>query len=222
MKLHFKYDLSMEHVNLQCGLGSLNHSGELPKLAQEMIDSGIDLDDKNAVLRFFDNLMKSKNVDVTKKLHTLADEWSRISEEAERRFKKLFITDLDLGEIDVYLTASMRCGYNIEKHFFFVSVDRVRPNKTIIHELFHFYTHKLYEKLFEDNGLSRQQFNDYKEALTVLINSEFRDLLGGNPEKGYDRQRDLRIWIENSWPNHKNVGSLTDEYINLLTSPTED
>lgn len=208
MKLTFKYELEKEYTNLKCGLGSLNHPGELPKMAQNILDQGIRLDDEPKVLKFFEQKMTKKDVEVPEKLKELEASWLKIADEAEKRFKKLFATDLDLGDCIAYLTVSMCCGYNWHERFFFVSVDRAHPEKTMIHELLHFYTHILYEKSFLDAGLPYENFNDFKEALTFLLNTDFSDLLGGDLDTGYEKQKDLRVFMEKEWETCENVGEL--------------
>jgi len=209
MKITFKYDLEKEYTNLWCGLGSLNRPDELPKLAQEIVDLGIELHDKEKIMKFFNDKMEAKNIDIKQKLRELKSGWLSIAGEAENRLKKLFNTDIDLGDVTAYLTVSRRCGYNPKERLFFVSVNRDEPNSTIIHEILHFYTHNLYEQKFLDAGLSYEDFNDYKEALTFILNTDFHDLLGGEIDKGYEKQKDLRIWLENKWPSCKNIGELT-------------
>ncbi|MCX6808161.1 MAG: hypothetical protein NTW50_00645 [Candidatus Berkelbacteria bacterium] len=218
MKLDFKYDLEKEFTNLWCGKGSLNHSGaKSTEIEQEMIDQGIDLEDKPAVLGFFDHKMKSSGINIETKIESLSKEWQKISVEAETRFKKLFNTDHDLGEVSAYLTFAKRCGYNTDQRFFFVSVNRNHPNNTAIHELLHFYTHLLYEKRFKDQGLPYQDFNDFKEALTFLINTDFQDLLD-DVDLGYDKQRELRKFLQEKWPSCENVEDLAHIMIEKFQS----
>jgi len=210
MKIVFKYDLEKEYNNLLCTMGSLNRPGETPQLVKEIIDQGIKIDDKANVLDFFDQEMKRLETNIEVKINNLTKNWDLISAEVENRLKKLFNTDLDLGEITAYLTISMMCGYNTEKRYFFISVSREFPNKTIVHELLHFYTHILYEEKFADLGLSYEKFNDYKEALTFLLQTNFSDLLEGDLEDGYKKQEEIRSFLKSTWPECEDVEELTE------------
>ena len=210
MKIVFKYNLGKEYDNLRCGIGSLNHPGELPEMAQKILKQGIKLDDKDAVLAFFNRQMKKENINIGDKLADLGKEWDPIAMEVEKRLKKLFNTSLELGEVTAYLTVSMMCGYNTKKNYFFISLRRIHPNKTIVHEILHFYTHALYEKQFEDLGLPFEDFNDYKEALTFLLKTNFSDLLQGDLEDGYEKQEKLRTFLKSKWPHCKNINELTN------------
>lgn len=209
MEIFFKYDLEKEYDNLLCTMGSLNNPDEFPPLAQKVLDMGIKIEDKSSVLHFFENEMENKKIKLKDKINQLTKGWNSIASEVEKRLKELFNTDLDLDNITSYLTISMMCGYNTEKKYFFISVDRVHPNKTIVHELLHFYTHALYEKRFEDLGLSFENFNDYKEGLTFLLQTNFSDILEGDLEDGYKKQEAIRSFLKSKWPSCKNINELT-------------
>lgn len=210
MRLIFKYDLNKEWDNLLRGLGSKNHPGELPAIVLEMQKDGIDLKNKNDVLVFFRNKLSENKIDIDREIEQSEFNWTKISKEAEKRFKNIFSTDLDLGDITVYLTLNRRCGYNVDKKYFFVSFLKNNKNATIIHELLHFYTYKLLLKDFIDQGINRNDFNDYKEALTFLMNTNFQDLLEGFEDQGYPKQAKLRKFLILTWPKCKNVSDLTE------------
>jgi len=57
--------------------------------------------------------------------------------------------------------------------------------------LFHFYTHRKYESL----NIERQKFNDIKESLTVLLNTEFKDLMSEAFDNGYPQHQQMRADI---------------------------
>ena len=112
-------------------------------------------------------------------------------------------------DITVYLTINERCPYDIENNFFFVSMSiSSSVRKTIMHELWHFYTwHGLGAKELEKLGV--QKYNDLKEALTVLLNVECKDLLPeGIPDMGYPQHKELREKIVEFWKKDKNINNL--------------
>jgi len=185
-------------------------------MAQDIVALGINLDDKTRVLEFFNNKMAEKKIGLDKRIGELASDWSIVQSEVAKRLKDLFRTDLDLGNITVYLTVSKRCGYNHEKNFFFVTIDGECPRKTIIHELLHFYTHKLYENDLKSQGVDNTQFNDYKEALTFLVNTNFSDIVSPAKDFGYEKQKELRKYLEHEWRNCRDVGELTEKYKKYL------
>ena len=82
-------------------------------------------------------------------------------------------------------------------------------NHIILHELLHFYSYQYILPLFKESDLGYEKFNDFKEALTFLLNTNFSDLLNGNHDNGYEKQKELRAYLENNWHKFKNVISLT-------------
>ena len=67
--------------------------------------------------------------------------------------------------------------------------------KSIMHELLHFYTLKAFAKRSEELGLTLMQYNDVKESLTVLLNTEFKDLMGDAVDNGYPQHQNMRVQI---------------------------
>ena len=214
MKLVFKYDLEKEFYNLGCIRGTLNHVWKPVRgIELELTEECPDLDDKRAVLAFFDRKRKNADFDISEKIESLTSDWQGISQESEKRFKRLFATDIDLGEVTAYATFASMFGYNNVENFFFVSLTTKNSNQVIVHELMHFYTHILYEEKFNKAGLSRQQFNDFKEALTFLVNTDFQDLVS-DIDYGYEKQRELRKFMADKWSDCRNIGDLADIVIN--------
>ncbi|MEI8143385.1 MAG: hypothetical protein WCG48_02075 [Candidatus Berkelbacteria bacterium] len=213
MKLVFKYDLEKEFYNLRCIRGTLNHVWKPVRgIELELTEACPDLDDKKAVLAFFDQKRKKADFDIDEKIKSLTSDWEEISQESEKRFKRLFDTDIDLGDVTAYATFASMFGYNEEESLFFVSLTSNNSNNIIIHELMHFYTHILYEEKFKKAGLSCQRFNDFKEALTFLVNTDFHDLVP-NVDNGYEKQRELRKIMADKWSDCRNVGDLADTMI---------
>ena len=58
-------------------------------------------------------------------------------------------------------------------------------------------------------------FGDFKEALTVLINQIFLDLVEGK-DKGYQQHHELRSWILRTWKNGMSVQDLAHLYVEKL------
>lgn len=204
MKIHFRYNLEMEWDNFQRGMHSKNHSGKLFPLAQEIKDNQLDFNDKKVVLNFIKNKTALLNLNPTEKISKIKKDWEKIETESTKRMKTLFDTSLN-HDITVYLTISSRCGYNIDQHYFFVNMFLKNTNLIMLHELLHFYTYQTILPMFKKQKLNHDKFNDYKEALTFLLNTNFNDLLDGTLDNGYEKQRDLRIYLEEKWSKFDNV-----------------
>ena len=194
----------MEWDNFQRGMNSKNHPGELLPLAKEMKDSHLDFKNKEVFLDFIQKKTASLNLNLADNFFKIKNNWKKIGTESTNRMNVLFKESL-MHDITVYLTISSRCGYNIDQHYFFVNMFSESTNLIILHELLHFYTYQTILPMFKERELDYDKFNDYKEALTFLLNTNFGDLLNGVLDKGYEKQKDLRVYIERNWPNFNNV-----------------
>ncbi len=76
-----------------------------------------------------------------------------------------------------------------------------------MHELWHFYTWYRFG-LYEEK-IGKQRYNDIKEALTVLLNVECKDLLPEDKQdNGYEQHKELREQILQIWSRDKNIENL--------------
>jgi len=210
MNLIFKYKVQMEYDNLQRGIDSINHKRKYSNIVQKMVNNGVDLNNKKQVIDFFGNLLNKQNVDTSKKMRKISKHWNLVSKDVESRLNKLFGEKINLGKITAYGSLNSRCGYNIIKKYFYVYIFEKNPNIALIHELLHFYTHKIVLKQFIKNKISKEDFNDFKEALTFLINTDFADLVPGSFDTGYPKQKKLRDYLISKWPDCKDVRNLAN------------
>ena len=84
-----------------------------------------------------------------------------------------------------------------------------------MHELWHFYTwYSL--GIDQEEKLGKQKYNNIKEALTVLLNVECKDLmLEGAYDSGYPQHKELRDKIIELWEKEKNISKLWEQIILL-------
>jgi hypothetical protein len=139
-----------------------------------------------------------------------AEEWLRISDEYHNRAEAIFDVSLPL-KVTAYLTINNRNPYSISDNLFYVTIPRETVRKTIMHELWHFYTwYGL--GIEQENILGKEKYNTAKEALTVLLNVEYADLLpAGVSDVGYPQHQKLRQDISDMWQNNKDLKSLWKE-----------
>lgn len=216
MKITFDYNLEMEWDNLRRGMNSKNNTKPSAKVS-EMLSKDINIDSKKEVSKYFKDEIHQNNLDIPSIQKSIDINWQKIEREAVAKMNQLFKAKLD-DDITVYLTLNDRCGYNIDQKYFFVNLRSTNPNSIILHELLHFYTYEYILPEFKQRKLSYEIFNDYKEALTFLLNIEFADLLDGWVDKGYEKQKDMRLNLEKSWPKFKTVRKLTNYFLdNSLT-----
>jgi hypothetical protein len=156
---------------------------------------------------FVETYISTNNINVDEFLITVREDWKIISEEFQRRAERIFGVSLT-HPIVVYLTINNRCPYSIEDNYFYISVQTVNARKTIMHELWHFYTWYAIG-LKQEEMLGRQRYNDLKESLTVLLNLECVDLLPpGVIDIGYHQHKEMRNKIVDFWENNKNIDNL--------------
>lgn len=104
--------------------------------------------------------------------------WNKIEKEFFSRIKKVFGRPFPYKSIKGIFSTARRFGYSTENKWFATNIN---ANKFVaadiaMHELFHFVFHFYFWGQCEKYGLSWKQIWDIKEAMTVLLNSEFLDL----------------------------------------------
>ncbi len=156
---------------------------------------------------FIDAYCKENHLDMEEYITTYRTDWETISHEYEQRASTLFKTTLP-HEITAYLTINNRNPYDIAANLFYVSVPAQSSRRTIMHELWHFYT---WYGLGPDQEkiLGSERYNELKEALTALLNVVCADLLPeGVSDVGYPQHKALRAHILDLWTQEQNIHSL--------------
>jgi len=85
---------------------------------------------------------------------------------------------------------------------------------TCAHELMHLQFHYYFEENLRKT-ITKKQFKDIKEALTILLNIEFKDILK-KKDLGYPNHKNLRDFIEKQWKKKKDFDILLDKCVNYL------
>lgn len=139
-------------------------------------------------------------------------------EQIIKRLEKIHNRKLPVERIYIYYTSFPRSPYGGGKKIFWIQEYRYKKNKknillTLTHELMHLFFHKYYWNTCKKQGLTNNQTHDIKEAFSVLINEEFKDIK--LKDRGYDSHRKLRNYILKEWKKNKNfekVLQLTIKY----------
>jgi len=168
-----------------------------------MADSGGNPTNKS-VSAFIEKYILENGINLQEYIANYQKDWAGIEKEYQKRAEAIFQTKIP-ENITAYLTINNRCPYNIEKNYLFVPVPASSVRRTIMHELFHFYTwHAFGEKLMK-RGVSKEKLNDIKEALTVIFNIDFSDLMNGDIDRGYPQHQELRAEIGRLWSQSKDI-----------------
>jgi hypothetical protein len=203
MKINFIYDLEKDiECLLNKGAGSINSPNKPTKTYQKMINSNVDLGNKITVRNFVQNFLLENNINTEENSLLMKSNWKEVENKFIEIAERVFGVNLT-GDYNAYLTIAGRYPYSINKKYFYVSAFKNNVNQTVMHELWHFFTYAKFGTQIEEIGSKR--FNDMKEALTVLLNIECADLMGGAIDKGYEQHILLREKISFMWNNQKNI-----------------
>ncbi|KKQ55654.1 MAG: hypothetical protein US74_C0025G0001 [Parcubacteria group bacterium GW2011_GWA2_38_13] len=109
-----------------------------------------------------------------------------------------------------FLTTFCRGPY-VERKGYIWLITRRHENDYIasfLHELLHFQTHTYWEKIIKEK-LAEEEFNNLKEALTVILDEEFKDIMECE-DGGYKDHKALRERILCQWKEDKNFDRLIE------------
>lgn len=160
------------------------------------------------------NIFSSELIEIY--IRTLTKSWNLIEKEYLKRMNKIFEKKIPYKRINAYITTAGRCPYDPDEPSFMVSFFYNIPSalQTCGHEIMHLYFHKFYWAYVEKQ-IGQKKTSDLKEALTVLLNLEFKDLWF-TIDLGYPNHEHLRNFIENEWKKEKNLKKLIEECIKYL------
>ncbi len=156
---------------------------------------------------FIDMYLSENDVSIEAYTEQYVKEWSLVSDEYHKRAEAVFGVVLP-QDVTAYLTINNRNPYSISDNLFYVTVPRDTIRKTVMHELWHFYT---WYGLGTDQEeiLGKQKYNDMKEALTALLNVECGDLFpDGISDDGYPQHQELRKSILDMWETEKDIKTI--------------
>ena len=158
----------------------------------------------------------SKDTKRTKiKLKKIENDWSKIEKEYFKRLAKITKNPIYTNKFQVYITTIGRCPYFLKDNGFMINIfgnDGI--NNTIAHELMHLQFHYYYEDYLREI-ISKEDFHHIKEALTVLLNIEFQDLLK-HKDNGYPDHQRLRKFIAEHWKKTKDLDLVIERSISNL------
>jgi hypothetical protein len=160
-----------------------------------------------ATSNFIDTYLVKNNISTVVYAKKYSEEWSLVADEYYRRAEGVFGVPLH-QDITACLTINNRYPYSIADNLFYVPVPRDTVRKTVMHELWHFYTwYGL--GVDQESAMGKQKYNDLKEALTVLLNEECGDLMPeGVFDEGYPQHQEQRKEIARLWNETKDIQSI--------------
>jgi hypothetical protein len=203
-KVKFKYDFDKDVSNFIAGTRAKN-SSKPTKFQRSYIDIYGEDYDEEKVRDFLMSYIQESGFEALKYISVIDEDWQKIEEQFFARVEKMFGITYPATEITAYLTTNQRCTYNISENYFFAYFDSKFPNRTIMHELFHFYTWYAFDDDLIKAGKNSSEYNDIKESLTELLNIEFSDLMEGAHDDGYPQHIEMREKIRSLWQKEKDL-----------------
>jgi len=213
MRIEFAYSLEKDIWCLLNKGKSSNNSPNPTKVYQELVLRYGENPTSEETSKFIEEYLSENNIDTGECIARFQKDWEKVANEYQKRAEAVFQVSLP-KKITAYLTTNNRCPYNIEENYFYVSMSTPSPVVlTIMHELWHFYTwYSLGVSQYEKLG--KERYNDIKESLTVLLNSECADLFPkGTEDKGYPQHQEMRAKISNMWISDKNLQKIIAKLI---------
>lgn len=214
MKVTFAYDFDKDVDNFIRGTRAKNSSQPTPLQEAFIAAHGIDYTEQKVrdFLKVRDAAASHHPQDF---LEEIENNWRAIEDQFSKKAEKMFGVSLPKQKIVVYLTTNQRCTYNIPEGYFFVNFASKSPNRTIMHELLHFYTWYAFHDELIVRGIDEDQYNDIKESLTVLLNTEFADFMGQAIDVGYPQHAEMRKRVQRLWDESKDIRKVIFEVFSL-------
>lgn len=149
-------------------------------------------------------------------LESAEKSWRLIENEFFTRMDRIMKNNFS-KDITAYITTVKICPYNPKEPSFMFPFFSPLPNilKSCGHEIMHLYFHEFYWNFVKDK-IGEKNTSNLKEALTVLLNIEFKDLWFVE-DSGYKDHEKLREFIVKHWKKEKDFKKLLSECIKYLT-----
>jgi hypothetical protein len=189
MPISFRYDINKEYENFRKSFNSRNHQLASPR-QQEFFSQFTELNPENA-RAFVERYIPDHGIIMDEMIQKVREQWQDVGKTFYSRADKIFGIPFSHEPVTAWLTIHDRCSYGEHNTDFFIHLNLPTVNKTIMHELWHFYFYfSVGHDILQQHG--RSIYNDIKESLTVLLNVIFVDLLKGATDKGYPQHAELR------------------------------
>lgn len=212
MKVTFEYKREKDiWCLLNFGNKSVNSSNPSKTYEKLTVFCGENPNEENTSM-FIDKYLLDNDLSIKEYVSKYQNDWDKIADKFQEIAEKVFGVSLS-ENTTAYLSINTRCPYCIEENYFFVSLPTESSIRTTMHELWHFYTWYRFGIVWEEK-LGKQKYNEVKEALTILLNIECKNLLAeGIYDGGYPQHKELREEILRLWELDKNVDNLWSKLV---------
>lgn len=153
-------------------------------------------------------------------IDTVNNYWSGIESDYIDKLCKYMGVAQKIPSINVYITTLSICPYNTKENYFYIPffASFVVQAKIIMHEFMHIIFRHNYEKYLSSKGVDNQGILEITEALTILLNWEFREFMlipeYNNKPTSQDLQKEVVVLYEKK----KSFKDILDRLIELRVS----
>ncbi len=173
---------------------------------------------REVVERIIDSIWKMDIGGYKNKIKNLSSEWMLREGGFVKSLEIFYEKPFDFNNLKAYLTTLPICPYDYDKGWFMVALKNSleRQIKTVGHELMHFvFIRHYWDKCEKKFRLSDDKIDMIKEALTVFLNTEFKEWIKVE-DKGYQREQELRNFLLRIRPKAKSFNRLLEEAVGFL------
>lgn len=135
-------------------------------------------DVKNSIISMLRRRYSKDREEIKEKLRNFEKAWKKIEAKYFKKLERITQHKIYAEEFICYITTIGRCPYRPKENWFMVNLFS-KPEKAVLtcaHELMHLQFHYYFERKLREK-ISYEKFHDLKEALTILLNLEFSDIL---------------------------------------------
>jgi len=228
-KVKFKYDLKKDAWSWVLIAKSQKRLAELKKdwrkevefIPKELLDKILKENSQRAEILVYNHLISHpqkliRQLVIREQLRSLEKVWRKIEKEFFRRLEQITKKPVFRKEFKCYLTTGFMCPYDPRDNSFMISMWHSIPWNitTICHEIFHLQFLYYYEKYCR-KLISQRKLDDLKEALTFILDTDFKDLLISE-DRGYPAHKELRKKLKEIWKKDKNFDRFLDKAIKIV------
>jgi uncharacterized protein Usg len=162
---------------------------------------------------------KNDQAELTKNYRRIKKQLDLNFEPACDKLIKVMGKPLYRNDFNFYLTTFPSIPINKEKGFIWLEYDWANPINTFLHELCHMqFIHYWRENLDSPvSKLTKEQFEDLKESLTVILDKDFLPLIS-EEDPGYKIHEKFRKLLKDYWGGDKDFEKLVEYALLILNN----
>jgi len=219
-KVLFKFDKEKDLWNIweTCNSDSkwYNHKESVSPILLEICEGKKFEECKKELEEFRSKIYNSKLIKPF--VNSLQQAWDTINDRFFEKLEKIMKLPIVFDEVISYITTVNRCPYDFKENpWFMVSFFKNILNALVTcgHEIMHIQFHNTYWD-YVKKEIGEDKTAHLKEALTVLLNSEFSKDFWFVNDEGYPVHKELRKFIEEEWKKEPDFDILLNKCIKYL------